>query len=222
MQITWKGQSCFQIIAGSKENQVVLVIDPFGDGFGLKVPSLAADILLVTHDHPDHNNKRAVLAPKPGHASFLIAGPGEYEVKGVFVQGIPAFHDENLGRERGRVTLYTIEAEELKICHLADLGQKELFPEQVEDIGRVDVLLIPVGGNYTIDATTAAKIIGQIEPAIVVPMHYLLPKLNLKIDPVEKFLKAMGKKSLPALPKLNVKKKDLSGEETEIVVLSAT
>lgn len=191
-----------------------MVIDPFGEDLGLRLTELPADILLVSHDHPDHNNKRAVSGNP-----FLIEGPGEYEIKGVSIQGIPAFHDKTFGKERGRVTIYTIEAEETKVCFLSDLGQKELFPEQIEDIGEVDVLLVPVGGNYTIDAEAAAAVIGQIEPKVVIPMHYFLPKLKIKLDGLEKFLKVMGEKASDPLPKLVVKKKDLSEEGMRVVVL---
>jgi len=218
MQIIWRGQSCFQIITSpAKDTQVTLVIDPFGENLGLRVPELAADVLLISHDHPDHNNKKAVTGNP-----FLIEGPGEYEIKGVTIQGIPAFHDKAFGKERGRVTIYTIEAEEIRVCFLSDLGQKELFAEQVEDIGEVDVLLVPVGGsNYTIDAEAASAVIGQIEPKVVVPMHYALPKLSVKLDGLEKFLKVMGEKTKDPLPKLVVKKKDLSEEEMKVVVLKA-
>lgn len=215
MQIIWKGHSCFQIITLlSKDSQVSLVIDPFNESLGLRVPDLSADIVLLTHDHEDHNNLKAVKG-----SPFVIDGPGEYEIKGVYIQGIPAFHDNNFGKDRGRVTIYTIESEEMKICHLGDFGQKELFPEQVEDIGEIDVLLVPVGGNYTIGSQEAPKIIGQIEPKIVIPMHYLLPKVNLKLDGLDKFLKAMGQKATEPLPKLTVKKKDLTVDGTKIVVL---
>jgi L-ascorbate metabolism protein UlaG (beta-lactamase superfamily) len=215
MQIIWKGHSCFQIITLlSKDSQVSLVIDPFNESLGLRVPDLSADIVLLTHDHEDHNNLKAVKG-----SPFVIDGPGEYEIKGVYIQGIPAFHDNNFGKERGRVTIYTIESEEMRICHLGDFGQKELFPEQVEDIGEVDVLFVPVGGNYTIGSQEAPKIIGQIEPKIVIPMHYLLPKVNLKLDGLDKFLKAMGQKTLEPLSKLTVKKKDLTVDGTKIVVL---
>ncbi|MDP3093914.1 MAG: MBL fold metallo-hydrolase [bacterium] len=218
MQIIWRGQSCFQILTTSgKDNQVSLVIDPFGEDYGLRVPDLAADIVLVTHDHQDHNNLGAVKG-KP----FLIDGPGEYEIKGVYVQGVPAFHDKNFGKDRGRVTIYSFESEGMRVCHLGDFGQKELFPEQIEDIGEVDVLLIPVGGVYTIGAQEALKVISQIEPKIVIPMHYSLPKLKVKLEGVDKFLKAMGKKAQEPLPKLTVKKKDImASEETKIIVLRA-
>lgn len=217
MQIVWKGHSFFQIITGpAKDVQVVLAIDPFDESIGLKPSQFGADILLVSHDHRDHNNVRAVSGNP-----FLIDGPGEFEIKGVYIQGIPGFHDSNLGKERGASTIFTIESEDLKICHLGDFGQKELFAEQLEDIGEVDVLLLPVGGNYTIDAAGAAKIIAQIEPKIAIPMHYQVPKLNLKLDGVDKFLKAMGQKAQEPLPKLTVKKKDLEDEKTKIVLLKA-
>ena len=215
MHIIWHGQSCFQIqTSRNKGEQVSVVIDPFAETIGLKPPSLTADVLLITHFHDDHSNKKVVKGDP-----FLIEGPGEYEIKEIFVQGIPSFHDDKEGKEKGSNTIYTIEGEGMRLCHLGDLGQKELSDDQLEKIGNIDILMIPVGGTYTIDAKTAAKVISQIEPRIVIPMHYHLPKLKLKIDGVDKFLKEMGKKTAEALPKLLIKKKDLSGEETKIVVL---
>lgn len=216
MNITWKGQSCFQInTSQGKNNQVNIVIDPYSEDIGLRVPKLEADILLVTHDHHDHNNVKAV-AGNP----FLITGPGEYEVKDVFIQGIPAFHDSSSGKEKGANTIYTIEAEDLKICHLGDLGQKELTPEQAEKIGEVDILMIPVGGVYTISAKEAVKIMSQIEPSIIIPMHYQIPKLKIKLDGIDKFLKVMGIKKLESLSKLSIKKKDILPEEAKIIALN--
>ncbi len=217
MQIIWHGQSCFQIlINGRKNGDVRLVVDPFDEKIGLKLPKLEADILLITHEHFDHNNVKGVLG-----SPFLISGPGEYETKGVYVQGISVFHDKSQGKDRGRVTAYTIEDEDgLRICHLSDLGQSELTDEQLDSIGDVDVLIIPVGGEYTISAQEASKIIGQIEPKIVIPMHYALPKLNIKLDGIEKFLKTMGVKGSQPQAKFSVKKKDLTDEEeTKVVAL---
>ena len=218
MQIIWKGQSCFQIITSQgKDSQVSLIIDPFGPDCGLKVPNLSGNILLVTHNHPSHNNIKAVSGQP-----FLIDGPGEYDIKGVYIQGIPAFHDKNFGKEKGEVIIYTIESESMRVCHMGDFGQKELFPEQLEDIGEIDILLIPIGGNETIDSEEAQKIISQIEPKIVIPMHYLLPKLKAKLNGLDKFLKIMGEKNHESLPKLIVKSKDLtSDEETKTIVLRA-
>jgi len=216
MNIIWKGQSCFQISANQgKGNNVNVVIDPFDETIGLRAPKLEADLLLVSHGHHDHNNKKGVLGNY-----FLVEGPGEYEVKDIFVQGIQSFHDTSEGKDRGMNTIYTIEAEDLKICHLGDLGQKELTPEQVEQIGDVDILMIPVGGNFTIEAKEAVKIISQIEPSIVIPMHYFIPKLKIKLEGVDKFLKTMGIKKLDPVAKLSIKKKDISPEEAKIVVLS--
>lgn len=215
MHIIWQGQSCFQIIVSqSKGEQTRIVIDPFSEDIGLKPLKLEADVLLVSHNHADHNNIKAVSG-----SSFLIEGPGEYEIKDIFIQGIPAFHDDKEGREKGQNTIYKIEAEELRLCHLGDLGQKELTVEQLDQIGEVDILLVPVGGVYTIDDKGAAKIISQIEPRIVIPMHYQLPKLKVKLDDVDKFLKEMGRKSAEPQAKLIIKKKDLSEEETKIVIL---
>jgi len=114
MKIIWYGQSLFEIITKSKQNEEVkIVIDPFNESLGFKIPKLKADILIVTHNHRDHSNIKAVSGNP-----FLVQGPGEYEVKGVYIKGIPAFHDSSLGKERGRITVFTIETEEIKICHL--------------------------------------------------------------------------------------------------------
>ncbi len=215
MTILWHGQSCFQIIARrEKNNQVLIVIDPFSEEIGLRVPKMEADILLVTHQHRDYNNIKAVSG-----SPFLIEGPGEYEIKEVTLQGIPAWHDNLLGKERGVNTIYTIEVEGMRLCHLGDLGQKELTADQLEKIGEVDILMIPVGGIYTISSKEAPKIMAQIEPKIIIPMHYQIPKLKIKLDGLDKFLKTMGIKSIESLPKLSIKKKDLSEEEAKIIVL---
>lgn len=215
-KITWAGQSCFQIsVSGSKDNQADIVIDPFDEKIGLKLPNFSSDILLVSHDHHDHNNVKAVKG-----SPFLIQGAGEYEIKGIFVQGIDSFHDDSDGKERGGNTIYTIEAEGIRFCHLGDLGQKQLTDDQLDKIGTVDVLMIPVGGTYTISSAEAPKIIGQIDPKIVIPMHYELPKLNIELDDVNKFLKAMGKNSAESIDKLVVKLSTLPKEgQTEIIIL---
>jgi L-ascorbate metabolism protein UlaG (beta-lactamase superfamily) len=215
-KLSWAGQSCFELsVAPSKDVQATIVIDPFDEKIGLKLPNFSADVVLTTHDHHDHNNVKAIKGE-----TFLIDGPGEYEIKGIFVQGIDSSHDDAQGKERGKNTIYIIEAEDIRFCHLGDFGQKELTDEQLEKIGHVDVLMIPVGGEYTISSSEAPKIIGQIDPKIVIPMHYELPKLNVKLDGVEKFLKAMGKTSVEPVDKLNLKYSALPKEgETEIIVL---
>lgn len=228
MQIIWHGHSCFQITSSPGKNQqarqsfvsrnlggqVNIVIDPFDESIGLRLPRLEANIVLATHQHHDHNNIKAVS----GHP-FIIEGPGEYEIKEVFIQGIAAFHDSSLGKERGANTIYTIEAEGIRLCHLGDLGQKELTSEQIEKIGEIDILMIPVGGVYTISAKEAVKVMSQIEPNITIPMHYQIAKLKVKLEGLDKFLKTMGIKKLEPLAKLSIKKKDISPEEAKIIVL---
>ena len=215
MTIIWHGQSLFEITTSrGKNNQVNIVIDPFSQEVGLRLPKLEPNIVLSTHEHYDHNNVKAV-----GGNYFLIEGPGEYEIREIFIQGIPAFHDDLQGKERGKTTIFTIEAEELRLCHLGDLGQKELTPDQLEKIGEIDILMIPVGGNYTISGKEAVKIMSQIEPKIIIPMHYALPKLKVKLEGAEKFLKTMGIKKIEPVNKLTIKKKELAEEEAKIIVL---
>lgn len=193
-----------------------VLIDPFEDSLGLKLPTQEADIVLVTHGHPDHNNVKIAKGDP-----FVIDSPGEYEVKSVFVQGITTFHDDVGGKERGLNTVYTIAVEGITLCHMGDFGQKELTPEQVEKIGQVDVLMIPVGGTYTINGKEAGKIISQIEPKIIIPMHYALPKLKPNLAKVDEFLHIMGKKEIEPQGKLSLKARDVAGEkeEAEIVVM---
>ena len=215
MHIIWKGQSCFNILTSPKKGeQVSIVIDPYDESIGLRVPSLTADILFITHDHRDHNNIKAVKGNP-----FLIDGPGEYEISDIFIQGISAFHDNSQGKERGKTTIYTIETEGIRICHLGDLGQTELTADQLSGLGDVDVLMIPVGGIYTIDGTQAAKIISQVEPRILIPMHYKIPGLKLELEGIDKFLKTMGLESVDKQNKLIIKKKDLPEGEARVVVL---
>ncbi len=216
-KINWAGQSCFQIsVSNSRDHEANIVVDPFDEKTGLKIPNMTADIVLVTHDHHDHNNVSAVKGEP-----LVISGPGEYEVKGVFIKGIPAFHDDVNGKERGKNTIYIIEAEDMKFCHLGDLGQKQLTDDQLEKIDGIDVLMIPVGGGgYTIDSSAAQKIVAEIEPRIVIPMHYALPKSKEDLDDVSKFLKAMGKQSIAPQDKLVVKESAMPKEGAmEIVVL---
>ena len=216
MNINWYGQSCFQISSSQgKNNQVSIVIDPFDESTtGLKLPKLQADIVLITHDHSDHSNVKAVSGQP-----FVIKGPGEYDIRKVFIQGISGYHDNAQGTQRGSVTIYTIETEGMRLCHLSDLGQKELTSVQLDKIGDIDVLMIPVGGIYTVDAAEAIKVMAQIEPRIIIPMHYKVPKLKIKLDDIDKFLKNLGIKKPESLPKLSIRKKDISTEESKIIIL---
>jgi L-ascorbate metabolism protein UlaG (beta-lactamase superfamily) len=215
MKIIWHGQSCFQItVQTEKGEKASIVIDPFEDEAGLKLPKMEADILLVTHDHHDHNNIKAVSGNP-----LIINGPGEYENKGIFIQGIPASHDDVEGKEKGEITIYTILAEDISICHLSDIGQKELTSEQIDSIDNVDILMIPVGGTYTIGTKEALKIMSQIEPKITIPMHYALPGMKTKLANLDEFQKTLGMASITPMENLTIKKKEFSEEEAKIIVL---
>ena len=213
MQIQWLGQSCFKIQAKNNGQEITIVTDPYGDDIGLKPLKLPADIVTVSHNHHDHNNLDAIKGD-----SFIVHMPGEYETRGVFIYGIPAFHDNKEGQEKGNITMFKINTEDLTLAHLSDLGH-ELNDEQLDKLGNVDILLIPVGGNYTIDAKKAVEIVSTIEPRIVIPMHYQIPGLKSKLDSVEAFVKESG---LPSekMDKLKISKKDLLQEETKIVILN--
>lgn len=212
MHIVWRGQTCFQIqISRRGGEQIFVIIDPLTEETGLKLPKLRADILLMSHYY-DSNSIKGVLG-----SPFLITGPGEYEIKEIFIQGIPPFHDDEKRKEQSINTIYTIEAEGIRICHLGDFDQKELSGRQIDQIGDIDILMIPAGG--TIDAKVVAEIISQIEPRIIIPMCYHIPKLKLKLENLDKFLKMMGKKSVEPQSKLLIKKKDLAEEGTKVVVL---
>ena len=211
--ISYFGQSCFKLQDKLGPEGVTLVTDPFNKETGLKVPNFEADIVTVSHQHPDHNNSSALRANP-----FVIDTAGEYDIKGVMVQGIETFHDNKNGAERGKNIVYRIEMDDLTIIHLGDLGHI-LTDEQLEQLDDVDVLFIPVGGKHTIDAKTAVEVIGQLEPRIVIPMHYRLSGNWVELDPVEKFIKELGVTPRKE-EKLKIAKKDLPVEGMELVILN--
>ena len=217
MQIQWLGQSHFKIQTKNNGDDIIIAIDPYDKDYGLKVSRFQADILLISHNHNDHNNVQSIMGEP-----FIIDCPGEYETKGVFIYGIPTWHDDQGGKDRGAITMYKITTENIDIAFLSDLGHK-LDDKQLDKLGNVDILMIPVGGTFTIDAKTANDIIGDIEPRIIIPMHYNLPGLKFKsgkkLDGIDKFLKIS---SLPIekSDKLKITKKDLLQEQTKIVVLN--
>jgi len=213
MTITWLGQSCFKIQIGD----VTLVTDPYNSEVGFKLPRLTADIVTVSHDHFDHNNIEGVSGPE-GATPFVISSPGEFEVKGVFVYGSAFWHDKNEGKDRGQNIAYCIEAEGISLAHLGDLGH-ELSEEQIEKFDGVDILFVPVGGKWTLGASEAVKVINEIEPRIVIPMHYKIPGFKVDVETIDKFLKEMGASKAEKLPKLKISKKDLPQEETKVIVL---
>lgn len=220
MQIIWHGQSCFEIIiTKGKGEYVTVLIDPLDDvKTGLKTPKTDAQIVLKTN-HSYTVDDLGKIAP----AAFVVEGPGEYEVKGVYVRGI----DSNFGKSANELaavkegsTIYTIEAEEMKLCHLGNLSETELTQGQVEKIGNIDILMFPVGDGAKLGAKEALKIVSQIEPSIAVPMNYAIPKLKLEAGDLQSFLKMAGLGAVEPLPKLTIKKKEIGAEEAKIIVLN--
>lgn len=180
MQIKWLGHACFYIT--TKEGVKVLT-DPYDEAIGLRMPPLAPDVATVSHQHYDHNAVGLLRG-----APTVLDTTGTHRVKGITVRGIPTFHDKKNGAERGPNTVFIIEADGLRVCHLGDLGHL-LDAGKLREIGPVDVLLVPVGGTYTIAAEEAATLVKDIKPRIAVPMHYKIRDLKISIAPVDNFLK---------------------------------
>lgn len=209
MDINWYGQACFKI----KGKTATVIIDPFNPEIGLKFPKdMQADIVIKTHNHSDHNYLEGV-----GGDPVAISGPGEYEIKGVSVAGVGTYHDEQQGAQRGQNTIFNIYIDGLNIVHVGDLGHV-LTQNQVEEIGQCNILMIPVGGVYTIDAKAAVEVVAQLEPRIILPMHYKIDGLKYDLAGVEDFLKGMGTETPQAQPKLSVTKDKLP-EEPQVIVL---
>ena len=208
MDITWFGHSCFRL----SDRGVTVVTDPPSDDMGYDRPRIRADVVTISHEHPGHNNR---IGFRGGPKFF--GGPGEYEVKDVFITGIATYHDARKGASRGPNTVFLFEFDGVTVCHLGDLGHVPTQAE-VEALSSVDVLLIPVGGVNTIGPSKASEVISLIEPLLVVPMHYKTPVETAKLQTVDKFLKEMGLSPMPAQPELKVTKSSLPSE-TQIVVL---
>ncbi|PKL72652.1 lactamase [Candidatus Kuenenbacteria bacterium HGW-Kuenenbacteria-1] len=213
MEITWLGHSCFKI----QDKNITLITDPFDSQTGLKpLIKLKANIVTVSHDHLDHNNIKVVSGIEE-EPPFIVSSPGEYEIKNVFIYGIPSFHDEDKGKQRGLNTIFLIKMSEITIAHLGDLGHI-LSDEQLEKIEKVDILLIPVGGTFTIDAKKAKQVINQIEPKIIIPMHYKVPEFKENLDEIDNFYQEMGIEKSQLINKLKISKKDLISQ-TEMRVV---
>jgi len=171
-----------------------------------------ADIVTISHRHSNHANVAGV-----GGAPKVVDGPGEYEIGGIVITGISTFHDAESGRKRGRNTAYLIELEDVLVCHLGDIGHIPTT-EQIETMTDVDVLLVPVGGETTINAAQAVEVVNLIEPRIVVPMHYGAGADTSKLDPVERFCREMGVKEWQSQSKLTVTSTSLP-EGPQLVIL---
>lgn len=214
MDITWYGLSCFRI----REGGVTILCDPYDRTIGLQLPKVRADILTISHDRPGHNS-----AERVGGEPKVIRGPGEYEVKNVFITGATTYHRRRKEGTAERNVMFFFEFGDLTVGHLGDLGE---IPSQSEieelNVGEVDVLFVPVGGGDTLDATRAVEVIGLFEPRLVIPMHFQQPELSApwakELEPVEKFLRELGTSAPEAQEMLKLTKSALP-DETQVALL---
>ena len=212
-EIIWLGHACFRL----KSKDATIITDPFDKSLGLGNPGQKADIVTTSHDHPHHNAVSTVKGDP-----MVIDGPGEYEVRGVFVTGVWSFAGPDAGNGKGegkrnRNTIFLFHLDDLVVCHLGSLAST-LNLQQLEAIGDVDVLLVPVGGSASLSADKAAEVISQVEPRVVIPMHYSTGRETFPMDTLDKFVKEMGLKDVVPQDKFASKASEL-GETTQVVVL---
>jgi len=208
MEITWLGHSCFKI----KGKNGVVITDPFDPACGYKAIKSTADIVTVSHDHPGHNFTSGIEG-----SPRIITGPGEYEIGGIFVYGVRTFHDAKKGEKRGKNTTYLIEVDDVKVCHLGDLGHV-LTSAQADDISDADVLLVPVGGGNTLDAAAAIEVVNLLSPLFVIPMHYRTAVSKGGLETPDGFLKEMGIKEVNAVPRLVINKSTMPIDMQTVVM----
>ena len=210
MEITWYGHSCFRL---SERGRATTIIDPYnGNKLDCNELSLDGDIVTISHDKPGHNYREAVRGDP-----YIINGPGEYEIGGVFITGIQT--NKQLEKDETRNVLYLYEYDGLNVAHL---GALDRVPSQteVEDLGPVHVLLIPIGGDLTLDAARAAEVVSLFDPNIIIPMHYQLPTENVPNELLHKFLKQMGAEEHPqSLASLKVSNQNSLPEEARVIIL---
>lgn len=205
MELTWLGHSCFRL----RGKDATLLTDPPAPSTGYAPGRVTADIITISHHHPGHDYVKIVAGdPK------VVDGPGEYEVQQILITGVQTFHDQERGALLGRNTAYLITMDDVRFCHLGDLGAP-LDDRAQEALNGADVLFVPVGGGNSLDAERAAEVIAQLEPRIVVPMHYATPAYKpngAALDPVDKFCREMGVEVSDPLSKAVITKTSLPAE----------
>jgi L-ascorbate metabolism protein UlaG (beta-lactamase superfamily) len=204
MQIQYFGLSSFKITT----KEATIITDPFHKDSGLTPPRGAADVLILAQKNSKLYSAASGISGEP----FDITDPGEYDIKGVTITGIP------LKQEDKYITIFLIESEDIRILNLTHIKEFNLKEDELEELGEIDILILPVGGNTVLSASAASKAVSEIEPKIVIPSHYKMSDLILDLDPLEKFIKEMGGKK-EEMEKLTIKKRDLPEEGTKVVVL---
>lgn len=207
MEITWYGHSCFRF---TERNRISIVTDPYSEAIGLPPLRLKADVVTISHDEPGHNHYAAIKG-----TPHVLGGPGEYEIGGVFITGIPLHYIQG-DAARWNIA-YKFDYDDLTVAHLGDLAH---IPDQstLEQFGEVHVLLLPVGGGMGLRASQAAEVVALIEPRFIVPMHYALPDLRFELDPVDKFLKAMGISAAQEMDSLKISGGEME-EQSQVILL---
>jgi len=209
MEITWFGQTCFRL---SERGLATVVTDPYSPEIGLTLPRSRAHIVTVSYDDPQCRYTSGVRGPFK-----LLDGPGEYEIGTVFITAIATYADGKRGATRGLNTVFTFSFDSLTVCHLGRLGHVPT-QSQVEDLGTVDILLVPVGGVGSLGPAQASEVISLFEPSFVIPMYYMIPGLQVKLGTLSRFLKEMGLDKVDSQEAFKVSRSSLS-EETQVIVL---
>ena len=193
MEITWLGHACFRL----RSDETVVVTDPFPSTLGLRLGNQTATIITISNSHPNHSNWQEITGePK------VFKAPGEYEFNSVSVRGVMTPISEGTPREQRNVA-YSIEMENIRICHLGDIVEP-LSPSQIDELSPVDVLLIPTGGGCTLDLERAAQMLQDLDPKIVIPMHYSIPGIAVQLAQVDTFLQLLGGSEVQSQPRLSV------------------
>lgn len=202
MKIKWLGHACFLI---TSEKGIRIVTDPFDATVGYPLPEVEADVVTSSHEHFDHNYTEDVRGDFE-----VVKGVGNFYTRDIPIKGVKTYHDGEMGKKRGENTVYVMEIDGLRVCHLGDLGHV-LSQDTVDQIGPVDVLLIPVGGYFTIDAEEAVKVVAQLNPRLVIPMHFKTPEIDFPISGVDLFLGKIGGGDMVGSTEIDVTARDLTG-----------
>ncbi len=212
MKIEWLGHSSFKL---TESTGVSLVTDPFNaEEVGISFPEVSADIVTVSHDHFDHNCVGAVKEYR-----MLVNTPGDHGVDGVDIFGFKSYHDDKKGLLRGKNVVFRIRMDGVEVCHLGDIGE-DLSPMLAELIGSINVLLIPVGGRFTIDAVQAKEYVDRLMPDVVIPMHYMMDGYRTQFDELDEFLDLFPKEDIEYADTsaLEFDRTDFDGEKTRVIV----
>ncbi|MCL4543257.1 MAG: MBL fold metallo-hydrolase [Chloroflexi bacterium] len=211
MELTWFGHACFRF----RGREATVITDPPDPALGYAIPRLPVNVLTCSHQHPGHG-----YLDMCSDGCKALTGPGEYEIAGVFITGVHTYHDDVKGVERGRNVVFAVTVDDVTVAHLGDLGH-QLTAEQRAELPTIDVLLVPVGGVTTINGAQAAELVTQLQPHVVIPMHYRTAAEHTQpLETVERFLREIGQKEVAPQNRVNVTKSNLP-DQLQVIVLEA-